>query len=154
MGGGLGTSASERRGLEEEVGRTNTLSGVSGAYGGLLSAPYVARLMILEIARPNAARFSDTLVAGLLASSVAFAVYFPIARVYVRRDPHAAVFQVRGLAVACRDSPRPRCRGTRADHCRRDRAVHEADRSARGPDDLFARLSEERSLGWSAWRCR
>ncbi len=79
LGGGLGTWVSERRGLEEDLRRTNTLSGMSAAFGGLLSAPYVATLLILEIARPKAARFSNTLVAGLLASSVAFAVYFPIA---------------------------------------------------------------------------
>ena len=36
-------------------------------------------MLTLEVARPKAARFADTLVAGLLASSVAFAVYFPIA---------------------------------------------------------------------------
>ena len=79
MGGGLGTWASERRGLDEDLRRTNTLSGMSAAYGGLLSAPYVATLLILEIARPIGARFADAMVAGLLASSVAFAVYFPIA---------------------------------------------------------------------------
>ena len=79
LGGGLGTWVSERQGLEEDVQQTNTLSGMSAAYGGLLSVPYVAVLMILEIARPKAARFQNTLVAGLLASSVAFAVYFPIA---------------------------------------------------------------------------
>ena len=46
---------------------------------GLLSSPILASILTLEIARPRAARFGDTLVAGLLAGSVAFAVYFPIA---------------------------------------------------------------------------
>ena len=58
---------------------TNTLSGMSAAYGGLLSSPILASVLTLEIARPKAARFADTLVAGLLAATVAFAVYFPIA---------------------------------------------------------------------------
>ena len=58
---------------------TNTLSGMSGAYGGLLSSPLLATMLVLEIARPKARRFADTLVASLLSSSVAFAVYFPIA---------------------------------------------------------------------------
>jgi H+/Cl- antiporter ClcA len=79
MGGGLGTWVSERRKLGEDVRATNTLSGMSGAYGGLLSSPILASILTLEVARPKAARFADTLVAGLLASSVAFAVYFPIA---------------------------------------------------------------------------
>jgi hypothetical protein len=52
---------------------------MSAAYGGLLSAPILATILVLEIARPKGARFSETLVGGLLASTVAFAVYFPIA---------------------------------------------------------------------------
>jgi H+/Cl- antiporter ClcA len=79
LGGGLGTWVSERRKLVGEVRQTNALSGMSGAYGGLLSAPILATILVLEIARPKAVRFSETLVAGLLASSVSFAVYFPIA---------------------------------------------------------------------------
>jgi chloride channel protein, CIC family len=79
LGGGLGTWVSERQKLSEDERATNTLSGMSGAYGGLLSSPILASVLTLEIARPKAARFADTLVAGLLASSVAFAVYFPIA---------------------------------------------------------------------------
>jgi H+/Cl- antiporter ClcA len=75
----LGTWVSERQKLSEDERATNTLSGMSGAYGGLLSSPILASVLTLEIARPKAARFADTLVAGLLASSVAFAVYFPIA---------------------------------------------------------------------------
>ena len=59
--------------------RTNVLTAMSGAYGGLLSAPILATILVLELARPKGARFSETLVGGLLASTVAFAVYFPIA---------------------------------------------------------------------------
>ena len=79
MGGGLGTWVSERQKLSEDVRATNTLSGMSASYGGLLSSPILASILTLEIARPKAARFADTLVGGLLAASVAFAVYFPIA---------------------------------------------------------------------------
>ncbi len=79
LGGGLGTWVSERQKLSEDARATNTLSGMSAAYGGLLSSPLLASVLTLEIARPKAARFGDALVAGLLAASVAFAVYFPIA---------------------------------------------------------------------------
>ena len=79
LGGGLGTWVSERRQLDEEVRKTNTLSGISGAYGGLLAAPYIATMLVLEIARPKAERATNALVSGLLASSVSFAVFFPIA---------------------------------------------------------------------------
>ena len=79
MGGGLGTWVSQRRKLSDEMRATNTHTGMSAAYGGLLSAPILATILVLEIARPKATAFMDTLVGGLLASSIAFAVYFPIA---------------------------------------------------------------------------
>jgi chloride channel protein, CIC family len=79
MGGGLGTWVSERRKLSEDMRATNTLSGMSAAYGGLLSSPILASILTLELARPKARRFADMLPAGLLSASVAFAVYFPIA---------------------------------------------------------------------------
>ena len=79
LGGGLGTWVSERRGLDDDVRRTNTLSGISASFGGLLSSPILATVLVLEIARPKADRVMDTLVAALLSSSVAFAVFFPIA---------------------------------------------------------------------------
>ena len=79
MGGGLGTWMSARRKLSKDVAATNTLSGMSAAYGGLLASPIMATILVLELARPKTARFSNALVASLLASSVAFAVYFPIA---------------------------------------------------------------------------
>ena len=79
LGGGLGTWVSERRRLDDDVGRTNALSGMSAAYGGLLSSPILATILVLELARPKAGKVMDTLVAALLSSTVAFAVYFPIA---------------------------------------------------------------------------
>jgi H+/Cl- antiporter ClcA len=79
MGGGLGTWVSDRRKLSEDARATNTLSGMAGAFGGLLASPLLATMMVVEIARPKARQFTDTLVASLLSSSVAFAVYFPIA---------------------------------------------------------------------------
>jgi H+/Cl- antiporter ClcA len=79
MGGGLGTWVSERHGLSEEEQATNTLSGMAASYGGLLASPILATILVLEVARLRARRFADTLVASLLSSSVAFAIYFAIA---------------------------------------------------------------------------
>jgi len=79
MGGGLGTWVSERQELSEDERATNTLSGMSAAYGGLLASPVLAAILVLEVARLKAQRFADTLVASLLSSSVAFAIYFAIA---------------------------------------------------------------------------
>jgi len=79
MGGGLGTWVSERRKLDKSASATNALSGMAGAYGGLLSSPILATSFVVELARPKRAGYADTLVAALLSSTVAFAVYFPIA---------------------------------------------------------------------------
>ena len=79
MGGALGTWVSDRRNVGEDVRATNTVSGMSGAYGGLLASPILATILVLELARPKPRRFADTLVASLLSASIAFAVYFPVA---------------------------------------------------------------------------
>src|SRR6478609_5427534 len=42
LGGGLGTWVSERRGLDDDMRGTNTLTGMSASYGGLLSSPILA----------------------------------------------------------------------------------------------------------------
>jgi H+/Cl- antiporter ClcA len=79
MGGGWGTWLSERRKLDASTSATNSLSGMSASFGGLLSSPILATSLVSEVARPKLARLGDTLVATLLSSTVAFAVYFPIA---------------------------------------------------------------------------
>jgi H+/Cl- antiporter ClcA len=79
IGGGLGTWVSTRRKLDKNISGTNALSGMSGAYGGLLSSPVLATSLVIEIARPKRASFTNTAVGALLSATVAFAVYFPIA---------------------------------------------------------------------------
>lgn len=78
-GGAVGTWVSRRRQLREDTRATNTLTGMSAAYGGLLAAPYVATMLLFELARPKRDRAEPTLVSGLVASSISFAVFFPIA---------------------------------------------------------------------------
>ena len=79
MGGGLGTWVSARRNLDESTSGTNALSGMAAAYGGLLSSPILATALVAEVAQPKRARLGDTVAGALLSSTVAFAVYFPIA---------------------------------------------------------------------------
>jgi H+/Cl- antiporter ClcA len=79
LGGGLGTWLSDRRKLSDDVRATNMLSGMSAAYGGLLTSPILATILVLEVAPLKARQFGHQLVASLLSSTVAFAVYFPIA---------------------------------------------------------------------------
>ena len=122
MGGGLGTWVSERRKLDEHVRATNTLSAMSGAYGGLLSSPILATVLVVELARQKAGRLGDTLVAALLSSSVAFGVYFPIAGSTFVGIYTLPALQVRGLAAARGRSARLGRWGAGADHRRRDRA--------------------------------
>jgi H+/Cl- antiporter ClcA len=77
--GGAGGWLSERRGLGEDLQKTNTLNGISGAFGGLLSSPLVVVMLVLEVARPGGARAGRALVGGIVASSVSFGIYFAIA---------------------------------------------------------------------------
>ena len=135
LGGGLGTWVSERRKLSEEMRATNTHTGMSAAYGGLLSAPILATILVLELARPKATRFMDTLVGGLLSVVGRVRGVLSDRGVDVRRDLRASVVQVRGLAAARRRSPGPGRRGARADHHGRDRGPHATRRSSRRSDD-------------------
>jgi H+/Cl- antiporter ClcA len=79
MGGGLGTWLSQRRNLGDDLQQTNTLSGISGAFGGLLASPILATILVLEVAPLKVRRFAEVLFASLLSSSVAFAIYYAIA---------------------------------------------------------------------------
>jgi H+/Cl- antiporter ClcA len=89
MGGGLGTLVSKRQKDSDDVRATNALSGMSGAYGGLLASPILATILVVEVATLNARRFAETLVACLLSSSIAFAIYYAIAG-----DTFVGVFKV------------------------------------------------------------
>jgi H+/Cl- antiporter ClcA len=79
MGGGLGTWVSRRKKDSDDERATNALSGMAGAYGGLLGTPILATILIIEVATLNARRFAETLVACLLSSSIAFGIYYAIA---------------------------------------------------------------------------
>ena len=79
MGGGLGTWVSQRRRLDSGTAATNALSGMSGAYAGLLSSPILATSFVVEIARPRRSGFANALTATLVSATVAFAAYFPVA---------------------------------------------------------------------------
>ena len=79
MGGGAGTWIARRRGLKTEDSQVNTLAGFAGAYGGLFSATVIVVMLIMEVARPGAQRFTKALAAQVVASSVSFGIYFSIA---------------------------------------------------------------------------
>jgi len=79
IGGGAGSWIAWRRRLGKEDSQVNTLAGIAGIFGGLFSSPVIAVMLILEVARPGGYRFSKALIAGIVAGSVSFGIYFAIA---------------------------------------------------------------------------
>ena len=77
--GGVASWLSTRRGMSDDEIQANTVSGFAGAYGGLLSSPAIAVMLILEIFRPGGEKATRTLINTVVASSVSFGVYFAIA---------------------------------------------------------------------------
>ena len=76
LAGGLGTWLSERRNLSDETRRTNVLSGVMAAYGGLFTSPFAMMLIPIEMAhRQSLAYFGTIFIAGLSAV-IGFAIFF------------------------------------------------------------------------------
>jgi H+/Cl- antiporter ClcA len=78
LGGGLGDWASQRTGADREIRRTNTLTGMAGAFGGLFTAPLLGPLMIAEVARPGRDRPIERLIPTVVASTLGFAVLYPV----------------------------------------------------------------------------
>jgi H+/Cl- antiporter ClcA len=79
IGGGAGTWIARRKRLDNEDSQVNGLSGMAGAYGGLLSSPVITVMLILEVGRPGGNRFTKTMMSAIVASSVSFGIYFAIA---------------------------------------------------------------------------
>ena len=79
MGGGVGTWIAKRRALGTDDSQVNVLSGMAGAYGGMLSSPVIVVMLLLEVGRPGGNRFTKTLLATIISSSVGFGIYFAIA---------------------------------------------------------------------------
>ncbi|KHL17103.1 H+/Cl- antiporter ClcA [Mumia flava] len=80
LGGGVGTWVAERRDdVDEDLRKATTLTGISGAFGGLLASPFLAAMLVIELARPHRRRMLHALFGSLAAASVGFAVFYPIA---------------------------------------------------------------------------
>ena len=76
LAAGLGTWLSERRDLDKETTRTNVLSGVSGAYAGLFSSPFVLLLLMLESTHMQSLMYYGTLFIVGLAATIGFSIFF------------------------------------------------------------------------------
>ncbi len=79
IGGGSGAVLARRAAADGEATKEATLTGMSGAFGGLFSSPLMATILVLEIARPAKNRSSHSFYGSLLASAVSFGLYFAVA---------------------------------------------------------------------------
>ena len=76
LAGGLATWLSDRRKLAPETIRSNVLSGVMGAYGGLFTSPFAALLMPLELAHQQTPGYYGMLTIAALAGVLGFGIFF------------------------------------------------------------------------------
>lgn len=79
VGGGAGFWLAKRSRFSDDDRGAATLSGMSGAYGGLFSSPLIVVAMMLEVNRPGGAKLSKVLVSSVLSSSISFGIYFAVA---------------------------------------------------------------------------
>ena len=78
LGGGLGDWWANRTGSDPEMRKAHTLTGMAGAFGGLFTAPLLGPLMISEVTRPGRDRPVERLVPTVVASTLGFAVLYPV----------------------------------------------------------------------------
>ncbi len=78
LGGGLATWLSERRKVAPEIQRSNILSGVMGAWGGLFTSPFAALLMPLELTHQQTPGYYGTLTIVATAAVLGFSIFYAV----------------------------------------------------------------------------
>ncbi|KAK9816449.1 hypothetical protein WJX72_000470 [[Myrmecia] bisecta] len=78
LGGAAGTFVAEWLKLERPIQAASTMAGMGGAFGGLLSSPVLASLLLLELMRPGKKDFPKMLICIIVATSISFAIFYPI----------------------------------------------------------------------------
>ena len=74
-GGAIGDWVSDRVDADDETRRINTLSGMNGGVGGLLTSPFLASLLIIELSPPGTGeRYHRVVVPNLVGSIFGFFV--------------------------------------------------------------------------------
>jgi H+/Cl- antiporter ClcA len=76
LAAGLGTRISNWRKMDAEETRTNVISGISAAYAGLFSSPFVVLMMLLESAHVQSVAYYGTLLMSGLAAGVGFGLFY------------------------------------------------------------------------------
>jgi len=76
LAAGLGGWISRRRKLDAEGTRINVISGVSAAYAGLFSSPFVVLLLLLESAHLQSIAYYGTLLIAGLSATIGFSLFY------------------------------------------------------------------------------
>jgi H+/Cl- antiporter ClcA len=78
LAAGLGSWISKKRKLNDKTSKTNVISGVSGAYAGLFSSPFVVLLMLLESSHLQTIAYYGTLLIAGLAAAIGFELFYAL----------------------------------------------------------------------------
>lgn len=79
LAGGLATWLSERRKMPEELRKSNILSGVVSAYGGLFTSPFAFVIMRLELAHLQTPAYFAVIAVAAVAATIGFSLFYAAA---------------------------------------------------------------------------
>ncbi len=76
LAGGLAQWISDRRKLSDETRKTNIISSITSAYGGLFTSPFAATIIPFELPHQQSLVFYGNMVIAAAAAGVGFIVFF------------------------------------------------------------------------------
>ena len=76
IAGGLAQWISDRRKHSDETRKSNIISGISSAYGGLFTSPFGATLIPIELPHRQSMEFYGNLIIAAVAATIGFLVFF------------------------------------------------------------------------------
>ena len=78
LAGGLASWISKKRKLDSDITKTNIISGISSAYGGLFSSPFMVFLMLLESSHFQSIAYYGTILIAGLAATIGFGLFYAL----------------------------------------------------------------------------
>jgi H+/Cl- antiporter ClcA len=94
LAGGLATWISDKRKLDPETSRSNILSGITCAWGGLFTAPFGIIIMPFELEHKQTPGYYSTIFIAALTALIGFAIFYAFGR-----DSFASVLRILDLPV-------------------------------------------------------
>lgn len=76
LSGGIASWISKKRKLSPEISKTNFLSSVSGAWGGLFTSPFAMILILLETRHRQSVLYYGTILIAGLAATIGFIIFY------------------------------------------------------------------------------